>query len=383
MQPQRFFAYRDMKRLVTIGILIAAVWTMSWAAGPKGRQAETATMKRVVVYPSVDQFGEPLQLSGKMTIPDGKTPRGMLLAPHGTYTANHEAPSNRTMYEERIYGGEYVMVMPDYMGYGVTGDSLHPYLCGALTAQHCVDMLLAVKAILDSMDVKMESDSITIVGFSQGGATALWTLKLLEERYADQLPVKACFAGSGPYDVAAEFDVSVQHNHTGMPVTVPMLVLGTDMGYNLHLNPKDYFTRATEKVVKKYVRKKEVGYVHVWFRTPVHQLSYWLTKNGRDKSQPATQQIYEGLLRSSLVHYPVDNHPVGQEIICPEWRPKAKTYIFHSTNDDIVNFCNSEHLRKCWGEPENVHYEFGKYGGHMQSLRRFITNVCQELRIDS
>lgn len=335
-----------------------------------------------MVYPSVDQFGGALELSGRLSIPEGDTARGVMLLLHGTHTSNHEVPSNKPMYEERWFGKEYVLVEPDYMGFGSTVDSLHPYLCGALTARHCVDMLLAVRAILDSMQVKMQTDSITIVGYSQGGAAALWTYRLLEEEYASSLPVKACYAGSGPYDVASEFDVSVQHNHTGMPITVPMLVLGTDMAYNLHLDPKDYFTRATDKVVKKYIREKKVGYVHVWFRTPVHQLSYWLTKQGRDKSQPATQRIYEGLLRSSLIHYPVDEHPVGQDSICPSWRPKAATFIFHSTNDDIVGFHSSEHLHRCWGEAENIHYEFGKYGGHMQSYQLFMKRVCEELGVD-
>ena len=242
-------------------------------------------------------------------------------------------------------------------------------------------MLLAVKDILDSMQVTLPTDSITIVGFSQGAATALWTLKLLEEKYADRLPVKACYAGSGPYDPASEFDVCVRQNHTGMPVTVPMLVMGTGMAYDMHLQPKDYFTRATERIYKRYVLGKDVGYVKVWFATPVHRLSHWLTKKGRDKSQPATALVYQGLLRSSLVHYPMDDQPLGQEIICPSWRPKAQTYIFHSTNDDIVSFRNSEHLRRCWGEPENVTYVFGKFGSHMQSLRLFVSNVSASLSI--
>ena len=360
----------NKKRIIGIVLLLVFVWTGSRAT------------EQVVRYPSVDQFGGPLVLSGRLTIPQNNSSRGMMLLLHGTNTGNHEVPSNKPMYEEQWFGKDYVLVMPDYMGYGATRDSLHPYLCGALTAQRCVDMLLAVKAMLDSMPVKMETDSITIVGYSQGGATALWTFKLLEELYAEALPVKACYAGSGPYDVASEFDICVEQNRTGMPITVPMLVLGTDMGYQLHLDPNDYFTCATKQVVKQFVKKKEVGFVDVWFRTPVHQLSYWLTKKGRDKSQPTTQRIYEGLLRSSLVHYPVDNHPVGRDIICPSWRPKAYTFIFHSTNDDIVGFHNSEHLHCCWGEPENVHYEFGKFGGHLKSYKLFMKRVCEELGIE-
>lgn len=369
----------NMQRIGTIWVLLLLFWTGSQASGKAAQTERTNLTERVVCYPSVDQFGARLTLSGKMTIPADKTPKGMLLVPHGTYTGNQEVPSNKPMYEEKLFGEDYVLVMPDYLGYGITRDSIHPYLCGELTAQHCVDMLLAVKDILDSMHVTMESDSITIVGYSQGGAVALWTLKMLEEHYADRLPVKACYAGSGPYDVASEFDVCVRNNRTIMPITVPMLVLGTNVGYNLHLNIQDYLTRASERIVQQLIMKKNMGFVDVWFRTPNHRLSHWLTKQGRDKSQPAAQRVYRGLLQSSLVHYPVDEHPVGQDVICPEWRPKAKTYIFHSTNDDVVDFQSSEHLRRCWGEPENVTYDFGKFGGHLKSYRLFVKNIYYQL----
>ena len=356
------------KRMIGLSLLMAVVWTISRAT------------EQVVLYPSVDQFGKPLELSGRLTAP-ADSAKGIILLLHGTHTSNEEVPSNKPMDEEKWFAQDYVLVMPDYMGYGATKDSIHPYLCGEFTARHCVDMLLAVRPMLDTMAVKIETDSIIIFGFSQGGATAVWCLKLLEERYAEQLPVKACYAGGGPYDVASEFDHCVQKNKTGMPVTIPMLVLATNMAYQLGLDTKDYFTKATEKIEKRFVREKKQGFVSVWFRTPVHLLSHWLSKKGRDKSQPATQRIYEGLLRSSLVHYPIDDHPVGQEIICPSWRPKAKTYIFHSTNDNVVGFHNSEHLRRCWGELENVRYEFDKFGSHMKSYQRFSKTACEELGI--
>ena len=345
--------------------------------------AQPVLTARALTYTSVDHHGAPLTLSGRLTIPTGSTPRGVMLIPHGTYTSSEEAPSGKSMYEERFFGRDYVLVMPDYIGYGVTKDSLHPYLCGELTAQNCVDMLLAVRDLLDSMQTPMLTDSITIVGYSQGAAVALWTHRLLDERYADRLPVKICFAGSGPYDVASEFDLSVRNNRTGMPVTIPMLTMGVNKVYDLRLQRSDLFTPATEKVYNKYVLGKKHGFIHVFFHTPNHRLSHWLTKAGRDKKQPATQRVYEGLLRASLVHYPVDAHPIGQEVICYPWRPKATTYILHSTNDNIVSFYNSEHLRRCWGELPNVTYDFGRYGSHIKSYyQRFIPFVCERLGVN-
>ena len=110
-------------------------------------------------------------------------------------------------------------------------------------------------------------------------------------------------------------------------------------------------------------------------RVPIYRLSYWMTAEGRDKNQAETQRLYRGLLRSSLVHYPTDTNPLFQDAICLQWRPKAPTYIFHSTKDDIVPFINAVHLRRCWADAPNITYDFGYYGNHFSGIMVFFTRV--------
>lgn len=351
--------------------------------------------ERVVYYTSTDQHGDTLTLSGKVSVPN--QPKGVILLPHFTVAANSEVPSTSTTGEAKYLQDDYILVMPDYIGYGVTRERVHPYLRGDLTARNCVDMLLAVKPMLDSIPQSAfhaqpsVQDTVTIVGFSQGGATALWILKLLEEEYSSRIYVKACYAGSGPYDVAATYDDAVAKNKVGMPMVIPMLVMGTSEAYDLNLKREDFFTPELDKHYDEYVTSKNHKFTELYFRMLNHKVSHWLSAAGADKTQPETRRMYEGLLRLSLVHYPTDNSPVGQEVICPGtgyttiseagccWRPKAPVYVFHSYDDGIVTFRCAEHLQRCWQDLPNVTFDFGHYGGHMRSIMKFFPRVKKRM----
>lgn len=329
----------------------------------------------VVTYRSVDQHGDSLLLSGKVTVPKGQAAKGVILLPHYTITADREMPSKSNKGEQEYLRKDYVLVMPDYMGYGASGHRVHPYLRGDLTAQNCVDMLPAAQALLDSVHAGVGCDSLTLVGFSQGGATVLWVLRLMETQYAGRYHVQRCYAGSGPYDVAATYDQAIATNKVGLPLTIPIMVMGTSEAYDLQLPRERFFTPALDEMYDEYVASKRYSVPSLFFRMLNHQVSHWLTGYGMDKTQPETRRMYEGLLRSSLVHLPMDSTGVGGEAIQPDWVPQAPVYIFHSYNDGIVTFHCAEHLYHYWRELPNVTFDFGKYGGHMRSFSTFMPRV--------
>lgn len=360
------------------GLIVLSVLVLQFA------DLSAAVKEHVLYYTSTDQHGDTLTLSGKVSVPN--VPRGIILMPHFTIASNNEVPSTSTPPEARYLRDSYVLVMPDYIGYGASRERVHPYLRGDVTAQNCVDMLFASWPVLDSLQVSLPKDSIYLVGFSQGAATVLWTLKLIEERYSERLTVKHCFAGSGPYDVAATYDDAVQRNNVGMAMVIPMLVMGTSEAYDLGLEREQFFTEELDKHYDEYITEKKLSYAVLYFLMFDNKVDKWLTAYGADKSQPETRRMYEGFLRSSLVHYPIDNSAVGQEVICPgtgymptnmvgTWLPKAPVYVFHSYNDRIVSFINAEHLQRCWQGLDNVTFEFGDYGSHGWSMVNFFPKV--------
>ena len=337
--------------------------------------------EHVLYYSSVDQHGDTLTLSGKISVPE--QPKGIILLPHYTIASNDETPSVCTTPEAKYLRNDYVLIMPDYIGYGVTRERIHPYLRGDVTARNCVDMLFASWPVLDSLHVTLPKDSIYLVGFSQGGATVLWILKLLEEQYSDRIHVLHCYAGSAPCDVAATYDVAIAQNKVGLPVVIPMLVMGTSEAYDLGLKREDFFTPELDKRYDDYVLSKNRTITYSFLRMRSHKVDYWLTAYGADKTQPETRRMYEGLLRSSLVHYPLDSCKAAEPIICPEWRPKAPVYVFHSYDDRIVTFRCAEHLQRCWSDCSNVTFDFGHHGSHMSSCMTFYPKVKKQLKTSS
>ena len=91
--------------------------------------AKKSVLERVVLYPSHDQYGDTLTLSGKLCVPQDRKPKGIILLPHWTISDAEEAPSHKVTGEAKYFIKDYVLVMPDYIGYGVTGNRMHPYLC--------------------------------------------------------------------------------------------------------------------------------------------------------------------------------------------------------------------------------------------------------------
>ena len=327
-------------------------------------------------YESVDQHGEPVTLSGKIYLPQNGHPKRIVLQAHYTILANSECPSECDMPDIVLREKGYALVLPDYLGYGISRERNHPYLHYELTAQNTVDMYLAAKQFLERMDRKPENDSIVIVGFSQGAQTAIATLRLLEMNYPE-VPVKQCFAGSGPYDVARTYDVSIAQNDAGIPFTIPMLIMGTSWAYDLNLNPALLMRKKTIERAEKYLFTKEHSATEVVLLNRIgasKKVSKYMTKEGMDKTQPETQRLYAGLLRSSIVH--VGEH----DTILGEWTPRAPIFLLHSSQDRCVPIENSESLRLML-EKKGVkaEYDFGKYGDHISSMVRFLDILKKRL----
>ena len=258
--------------------------------------------------------------------------------------------------------------MPDYIGYGVTASRVHPYLQAQLAAQNSIDMLRAAMPCLLELNRYPQADSIYIVGFSQGAAVAIAALQQLEQ--SGLCPVKKCFASSGPYDVAATYDLCVERNHIGMAFVIPAFVMGTDAAYNLHIHPDTIFTPWMCKRLD-YVLSKKHSVVPTSIYLGRGKLTKYLSPAGMDKSRGEQKQLYEGYLRSSLVHI------YAGDTIFSSWTPHTPIYLMHSTEDDLVDFACGEHLKAMFvhNGATSVEYDFGPYGGHIRSMLRFFRKL--------
>ncbi len=86
----------------------------------------------------------------------------------------------------------YVVIIADYLGFGVRQQMAHPYLHKESTVQTLVDMLYSVAEFDEDIakDITV-SDEYFLLGYSQGGWATLALLDALENDYASDFTVKA------------------------------------------------------------------------------------------------------------------------------------------------------------------------------------------------
>lgn len=315
-------------------------------------------------YSSKDVAGNPKTLSGRVYVylDNTKDLRGIILASHFTKAADRECPSNRILQLEAIYSIlGYAVVMPDYIGYGKTVDMGHPYLDWASTAQSCIDSYLAAREYLEDNGYNI-GDEIYNIGYSQGGSSAMATLRMVTESYSDKIQFTKSFMGGGVYDIEATFDDVVEKNFTGIPYGMPMIINGLDCAQNLNLNLDDIFIGKTRENYRLVLSKQY----------DADELNEILTDNKAtdifnafmfDKTHPVTSKIMEAARKNRLTDTWTPNN--GEDIS-----------ILHSTTDDMVPYINSELMNEAL-ENTGCELEFisGDFGPHKAGAVLFFINI--------
>lgn len=129
---------------------------------------------------------------------------GIVSYAHGTRVNRDDVPS-RNNEKNYIYlatfasSAGYVLVMPDYLGYGDSTLPLHPYVDADTLASSSINLLLAAKEFLTDMLHYPINNELYLAGYSEGGFTTNVTYEKLLNEYPE-LPVTAVASGSAPYD---------------------------------------------------------------------------------------------------------------------------------------------------------------------------------------
>ena len=314
------------------------------------------------VYPGHDIDNTPIKLSGKLVIPASGRIKNLILLSHYTIGANYECPSETFPLEALFASKGYAVIMPDYIGFGITSDRVHPYMHTESTARSVVDMALAVKPYLEHIGRKPESDQVYLVGYSQGGSTTLAVMDMIQDEYYGTFPIKKVYAGGGPYDLAATFDVSMEEGETGIPCAIPMIVQGVNTGEQLHLEMSDFFKPRLLENYDDWINSKTLTVHQINEKIQSRNLHDIMTDEGRDKHSGETARLYQALLANSVLNF----------------YPWAPIFLFHSREDQTVPFVNAlkaeEHFKNY-----NIRLDFGNYGAHANGCVRFILTTYKDL----
>lgn len=202
-------------------------------------------------YQTVGGRGEATDAGAVIMMPGGlerqcQGPRPVLLYAHGTVLDKHFSMA-RLNGEARLVAAMfvaqgYIVVAPDYAGYGASSLPYHPYLNADQQAGDMVDALRAARASFAGLGVRA-SDRLFLTGYSQGGFVALATQRAMQSQYGEEFKVTAAAGLSGPYALLQMADeIFSGHPNMGITAYLPLLTTaGQKSGAVLYTSPAELY----------------------------------------------------------------------------------------------------------------------------------------------
>ncbi len=206
-------------------------------------------------YQTVDPAGDITPASAALMVPNDSATscqgeRPIVLYGHGTHTdkafnmADLEASDNgEGLLMAVVFAADgYIVVAPNYVGYGTSTLGYHPYLNGDQQSKDMIDALTAARSALPTADARDTRDGghLLVTGYSQGGYVAMATHRALQEA-GDSVTASAPM--SGPYALSAFGDAIFQGRVTSRsPESLTLLITSYESAYrNLYSSTTDVY----------------------------------------------------------------------------------------------------------------------------------------------
>lgn len=276
-----------------------------------------------ITYNTTNTEGNPVIASGAVFVPDVKTPLPLLNYDHGTYFPSQEenAPSYLKYGAElgigKLFSGTgYLVVLPDYIGYGSTKNLSHPYGAYHLIAGSVVDMLRAVREFCEGNSISLSGKNF-FSGWSEGAAVAMATVKALEESHTGEFTPTATVVNAGPYYSSAFVNYILDATKPLTYMSSYVWILQSyNRIYNINKPASYYFTEPAATTLQK----DPEAYVS---HDPQKLFTETFRKNYKAGKDTALQNA---MLKNNLWN----------------WTPLSKVVFCHGDKDDYVPLFNSE-----------------------------------------
>lgn len=293
-----------------------------------------------ITYATTGVDGKPVTASGVVAMVSGTKEYDHLLSiQHGTLDME-EAPSRQLFYYEMApVIGNHIVVMADYLGYGVsqTADRQHPYLHNESTGRVCADMIEAAREYLASKRMKETADKVELMGYSQGANSTMATVYEMEKR-GQGSRIRAVHAGGGSYDLTGTLTSFVASGMGGYPRMgyIPYIVRGLSYGEQITLDDTKIYSPA---LIEK-------GGIDMFNTKP---LSEWHEPLGADITK---------IIHPDFVAFPTFNGntdilklfvAVEKNSLVKRDAAQTAVKLYHSQTDDFVPYSNATSAKSKWG----------------------------------
>lgn len=398
-----------MKKFFTSFVLLIVATCAAFAEYQITSTKEGDGYKSFVInYTSVAADCEtPVTVSGVITVPTENLQGTAVwvIDNHHTIADNASAPSVAGSTPAGLGGfsKNFVVIAADYLGYGVSVEERHPFLCQRQNALNSIDLLKVALEILPAEGIKPLV--LFNMGYSQGGGVAMAVQRELESTMTTDPVISELFSsikgfaswfGSGPYDPVTTSTLFYGvPEKVSFPALLPLLVNGflagapeelrkeykfDDFFQSKLLTPATYLlptgTKITYPGLEAMIASKEfdnnVASIIMVLAAGLRQDLAGLFSDAMVDSESQIRKDFDAWL---ALNSAVEG-----------WKPLYPITLYHLEEDDIVSVNNTKLAAEQLEIPaERVHYlsaeaeGMKEYGDHSTFGKFFFGKVAEEI----
>lgn len=271
--------------------------------------------------------GQNIKASGLVAFPDTDQGMPILNFNHGTTSLHADAPTEDLIqysFFSNAASAGYIFVIPDYLGFGVSDNIVHPYYRSDITGQTIVDMIRAAKELAAIEGYNFNGD-VFLSGYSEGGFATMSAHYNMEKNNYSGLNLVASAPASGGYDITGMLDYFISKETYHVPYYIAYVAMGYKTSYDWSLPLSSIFNEPYASIIPEYFNGKYSGY----------EINSVLSD---DMSELLTSNFINNIYTDADLKIIVD---AFEENSLDQWVPKNKMIMYHGTDDITVPYQNS------------------------------------------
>jgi len=334
-----YFISTEVKSNITTQDALANFIKLSPDAAGIGFFLKSDVEVQKIVYKTTFK-NKNIQASGLVCMPKTPGDYPIFSFQNGTNTLHSDAPSvafgssfanYNDLYQvlASVASMGFIVVVPDYIGFGASSNQVHPYLNAASSTQCILDMLRATKELcnVDTIAAKPTND-LFLFGYSQGGWATMQLQKTIEKNYSSEFSLKASSCGAGPYSIEYMNEFIISQTTYPMPYFLTYL-LNSYNSLELMTNPLSDFIQApyAALIPSLYDGEHSGGAINSALTTKMADL---LTPEYR--TSYATSSKFTGIKAAFLANS------------IAAWPTTTPTKLYHGADDVFIPLSSSQKM---------------------------------------
>ncbi len=315
-----------------------------------GASAPPPTSKAIdlykVRYRSPDAKGRSVILSGLLVLPRGGAPRGLIIFNHGVTADRSLSPSRFTPAAKpsevelavlAFASGGYAVAMPDYLGLG-DDRGAHPFPLGSVNSRSAIDLIAPARTLAARYNTIVGS-RLFIADYSEGGAVAMWTVRMLEQDPTPAYQVFSAVPMSGPYDLSGVTRQSLIEQPTNAQAFATGLYLMANIARYFHKSEgvrlTDYFAPTMAASVSRVFDRNHSD--ETFIKRLALTAILMRAKNSIDR---VITPRFKNALQTVDTNDPIIRALRRND--CYDWTPRTKMLLISLKNDGVVSPANTQ-----------------------------------------